>query len=70
MHQLFTDFLVFFFFTLGNKMKGFIFPAMRKIIISPVFKGFILKTKSVLMQMETAVKSQTIISDYIKTSKK
>lgn len=61
MHQLFSDFLVPFFLMLGDKMKGFRFPAMGKNNYFPFLKkAFILKTKSVLTQMEIAVKSQTL----------
>lgn len=59
--QLFRDSSVPFFLMLGDKMEGFRFSDMGKVITPPFFKkAFILKTKSVLTQMEIAVKSQTL----------
>lgn len=42
-------------------MEGFTFPAMKKKLLFSLFlKAFILRTNSVLTQMEIVVKSQTL----------
>lgn len=71
LHQLFSNFLVLFFFMLGDKMKGFRFPAMGKIIIFSAFKGFYFEDKISFNSNGNCSKiSDTVISDCIKTLKK